>query len=105
MGNPEDQAAGRQHIPYKVAYDWEDQSGQTHTMEMPPYFISDIEAARINLREFSQNARSSYIQTILAGANPIVCHTFQAALAYTAFGQVSTGTETIGRTLANTIRE
>jgi hypothetical protein len=72
----------------KTEYTWEDSTGQHHTMEMPPYFISDIEAARQSIRQFIYQARSAYIETLLADSNPIVCRTFQAALAYTVFDQV-----------------
>jgi hypothetical protein len=72
----------------KTGYSWEDSKGQNHTMDMPPYFISDIEAARRSIREFLYLARPGYIETLLADSNPIVCRTFQAALAYTTFGQV-----------------
>ena len=72
----------------KIGYAWEDSTGQRHTMDMPPYFISDIEAARRNIKEFIYLARPGYIEALLTDSNPIVCRTFQAALAYTAFGQV-----------------
>ncbi|KAH8768532.1 hypothetical protein BGZ57DRAFT_766227 [Hyaloscypha finlandica] len=71
----------------KIGYAWEDSTGQRHTMDMPPYFISDIEAARRNIKEFIYLARPGYIEALLTDSNPIVCRTFQAALAYTAFGQ------------------
>ena len=58
-------------------------------MEMPPYFISDMEAARQSIRQFHYHARSAYVEALLADANPIERQTFQAALVYTAFGQVS----------------
>jgi hypothetical protein len=57
-------------------------------MNMPPYFISDTEAARRSIREFIYSARTGYIEALLADSNPIVCRTFEAALAYTTFGQV-----------------
>lgn len=72
----------------KTAHEWTDLDGQRHTMEMPPYFICDLEGARKNIREFSRNVRSAYIETILTDSNPIVCQTFQQALAYTAFNPV-----------------
>ncbi|KAH8667632.1 hypothetical protein BGZ60DRAFT_409666 [Tricladium varicosporioides] len=71
----------------KTGYAWEDMTGQHHTMDMPPYFISDIEAARRSVQEFIYQARSDYIETLLADSNPIARQTFQAALAYTAFSQ------------------
>lgn len=58
-------------------------------METPPYFISDPEAARQNIREFLQNIRGTYIDHLLADSNLIVQRTFQAALHYRAFNKVS----------------
>lgn len=65
----------------KTAYEWVDSVGQHRTMEMPPYFISDLEAARQSIRHFSHNVRSAHIKTLLADSDPIVRQTFQAALA------------------------
>jgi hypothetical protein len=73
----------------RTAYFWTDSSGQHRSMEMPPYFISDMAAARQSICEFLRNARSVYIETLLTDSNPIVRKTFQAALVYNAFGQVS----------------
>lgn len=73
----------------RTAYHWTDPSGQERTMEMPPYFISDTEAARRSVQEFLHNARSAYIEALLAESNPIVLQTFQIALTCVAFDQVS----------------
>ncbi|KAH7395630.1 hypothetical protein BKA64DRAFT_674136 [Cadophora sp. MPI-SDFR-AT-0126] len=73
----------------KTGYTWEDSSGQSHTMEMPPYFISDIEKARKSVCSFIHQARPAYIDTLLADSEPIVSRTFQIAMAYTAFNQSS----------------
>ena len=73
----------------RTKYFWTDSAGQVRSMEMPPYFISDIDAARRSIRNFLQNARSPYIQSLLEDSNPLIRQTFQAALVYTAFGQVS----------------
>lgn len=73
----------------RTTYYWTDSSGNPRSMEMPPYFISDVEAARRDIRRFHHNARSAYFETLLEDANPIVRQTFQAALVYNAFGQVS----------------
>lgn len=66
----------------RTAYFWTDSCGQPRPMEMPPYFISDMDAARQNIREFLHNARSVYIETLLGDSNPM-------ALVYAAFGQVN----------------
>jgi hypothetical protein len=73
----------------RTAYFWTDSFGQHRSMEMPPYFISDMAAARQSICEFLRNARSAYIETLLADSNSIVRKTFQAALVYNLLGQVS----------------
>lgn len=74
----------------RTTYFWTDRSGHPRSMEMPPYFISDLDAARQSIRMFLSTARSPYIDSLLADSNPIVCKTFQAALTFVAFGQAST---------------
>lgn len=73
----------------RTAYFWTDPSGKPRSLEMPPYFIADLEAARQQLREFTKRVRSVYIETLITDSNPIVQQTFQAALLFTAFGEVS----------------
>lgn len=72
----------------RTAYFWTDSSGQLQSMEMPPIFISDLEAARQELMNFTKRVRSVYIETLVADSNPIVRQTFQAALLFATFGQV-----------------
>lgn len=73
----------------RTAYFWTDSSGQRRSMKMPPYFISNVVAARRSICEFLRSVRSVYIETLLADSNSIIRKTFQAALVYNAFGQVS----------------
>jgi hypothetical protein len=73
----------------RTAYHWNDSSGQHRSMKMPPYFISDLEAARDSIRQFLFYARAAYIEALLADSNSIVRETFQVALDFIAFGQVS----------------
>lgn len=57
---------------------------------MPPYFISDLEAARQELVDFTRRVRSVYIETLVTDSNPIVRQTFEAAMLFATFGQVRT---------------
>lgn len=59
-------------------------------MEMPPYFISNLEEARQELVNFTRRVRSVYIETLVADSNPIVRQTFEAAMRFAAFGDVRT---------------
>ena len=74
----------------RTAYFWTDSSGRLRTMEMPPYFISDLEAARQELVDFTRRVRSVYIETLVADSNPILRQTFEAAMLFATFGQVGT---------------
>ena len=73
----------------RTAYFWTDSSGELCSMEVSPYFISNIEAARQSLREFIHNARSAYKETLLADSDPFIRLTFQAALTYNTWREVS----------------
>ncbi|KAI0597494.1 hypothetical protein F4775DRAFT_256701 [Biscogniauxia sp. FL1348] len=71
----------------RTDYFWTDPYGQPRRMRMPPYFISDMEAASQSIRELLHSARSVYIETLLSDANPLVRETIQAALIHNTFGQ------------------
>ncbi|KAK4660338.1 hypothetical protein QC762_118060 [Podospora pseudocomata] len=72
----------------RTAYFWTDKkTGLLRSMEMPPYFISDMDAAKASVVEFLRNARSVYIDTLLGDASPITRKTFESALRFSAFGQ------------------
>ncbi|KAF3768124.1 hypothetical protein M406DRAFT_275913 [Cryphonectria parasitica EP155] len=73
----------------RTAYYWTDWSGRPRSMEMPPYFISDLEEARKNLFDFTRNVRSVYIETITADSNSIIRKTFQAALHFGAYSNAN----------------
>lgn len=70
-------------------------------MEMPPYFISDLEAARQSIRTFLSDVRSTYIQSLLDDSNPIIYKTFQTALTFVAYRQASIMASTCS-TITNT---
>ncbi|KAK4174899.1 hypothetical protein QBC36DRAFT_332626 [Triangularia setosa] len=72
----------------RTTYFWTDEkTGLLRSMEMPPYFISDMDAAKASIVEFLRNSRSVYIDTLLGDASPITRHTFESALRFSAFGQ------------------
>jgi hypothetical protein len=71
-----------------TGYNWEDTEGNARRMEMPAYYISDLEEALFNIQEFASHSRSLYIEAHLSDSNPIIRQTFQVALGYIAFNQV-----------------
>jgi len=72
-----------------TGYMWEDPNGKKQMMEMPCYWIVDLEEALLNIQEYGRRSRSLYIESLLADANPIIRQTFQVALSYTAFAKAS----------------
>jgi hypothetical protein len=62
-----------------VSYPWKDSSGQDHLLEMPPYYISDMEEAKRNILQYLRKTTQSYLKSLLSGANPIIHETFKQA--------------------------
>ena len=71
-----------------TGYNWEDTEGNPRRMEMPAYYISDLEEALFNIKEFASRSRSLYIEAHLSDSNSIIRQTFQLALGYLAFTRV-----------------
>ncbi|KAM5358791.1 hypothetical protein ACJZ2D_014999 [Fusarium nematophilum] len=69
----------------RTTYFWTDPDGNPREMEVPPYFISDLEEAKHNIRRFVHEVRSTYIDTLHGDSNPLIRQTFQAALMFSAF--------------------
>ncbi|KAI8626340.1 hypothetical protein F5Y19DRAFT_227142 [Xylariaceae sp. FL1651] len=65
-----------------TSYSWKDSSNNTRKMEMPPYFIYDLNEAVANMQEYATLSRSSYISSLLDGHNQVACLTFEAAFRY-----------------------
>ncbi|KAK4197782.1 hypothetical protein QBC40DRAFT_180181 [Triangularia verruculosa] len=72
----------------RTAYFWTDEkTGLLRSMEMPPYFIGDMDAAKANILEFLRKSRAIYIDSLLGDASSITRKTFESALRFSAFGQ------------------
>ena len=72
-----------------TGYTWHDPQGHTQMMEMPPYYMSDMTQALVDIQDYGVRSFSSYIDSLLDGANPIIWKTFQAAYNYVTFTKVS----------------
>lgn len=71
-----------------TGYAWHDSEGSTQIMEMPPYYISNMPQALVDIQEYGDLSCPLYIQSLLDGTNPIVWKTFQAAYNYVTFSKV-----------------
>ncbi|KAK3328688.1 hypothetical protein B0T19DRAFT_197119 [Cercophora scortea] len=65
-----------------TAWKWNDETGVEHAMEMPPYYICDMDEMQANMRQAAVEGREEYINGLLHAANPIVRRTFEAAFRY-----------------------
>ncbi|OTB09303.1 hypothetical protein M426DRAFT_77483 [Hypoxylon sp. CI-4A] len=79
----------------RTAYNWTDLSGNLRSMEVPPFYISDLREASQGIRQFVHSVRSIYIEALLADSNPLIRQTFQAALTYATFNQTGLVTEAL----------
>lgn len=73
----------------KTSFPWRDASGVAREMEMPHFYMVDLEETERALNEYNRRSYIVYIQKILRDKNPIVWTTFQAAIRYSASGKVS----------------
>jgi hypothetical protein len=67
-----------------ICYKWWDLPGQCHAMEMPPFFIFDLEQTRKELLGYVTAAAPSYITHLLKDKNTITRDTFREACQYSA---------------------
>ncbi|KAK3686249.1 hypothetical protein B0T22DRAFT_483143 [Podospora appendiculata] len=65
-----------------TAWKWNDEAGVEHAMEMPPYYICDMDEMERNMGKAAMQGREEYINGLLHAANPIVRRTFEAAFRY-----------------------
>ena len=65
-----------------TAYVWHDKEGNMQTLDMPPYYISDMPQALVNIQLYGQSTSQLYTEYLLKDANPIIRITFDAAHCY-----------------------
>ena len=63
----------------KTASTWKDQAG-THEMEMPPYYLGNIEQVKSNMAEYFEKCSHVYLHSLLDGSDEIVRDTFTMAM-------------------------
>jgi len=65
-----------------TAYVWTDTAGVKREYALPPYYISDMAEAGVNMRRYAQTARPEFTKALLVNSNPIVQKTFREAERY-----------------------
>ncbi|KAL3489018.1 hypothetical protein BJX62DRAFT_165917 [Aspergillus germanicus] len=65
-----------------TAYVWTDSNGITREYALPPYYISNVAEAAVNLRVYARAARREFTTALLATSNPIIQKTFKEAERY-----------------------
>lgn len=74
-----------------TAFRWADSAdGSERIFELPPYYISDMAEARVNIQQFVREARTEFTRTLLINGNPIIQKTFNEAERYCKVSNVST---------------
>ncbi|KAK6334551.1 hypothetical protein TWF730_003765 [Orbilia blumenaviensis] len=63
----------------KTSYYWVDSKGKKKEIDMPHYFIYDMEEAKRNMERYARQARPLYIKEYLKNTNPIIQKTFEIA--------------------------
>ena len=72
-----------------VDYHWSHDELGPQQYSMPPYYITDMNTALENIREYSNKACAVYIDTLMREANPILAKTFRRARQYAIKTKVS----------------
>ncbi|KAI2463849.1 hypothetical protein F4781DRAFT_100073 [Annulohypoxylon bovei var. microspora] len=65
-----------------ISWKWRDKTSRERVMEMPPFYISNVEEATWNMRNAVSSMKEEYINCLLGVANPIIRKTFEAAFRY-----------------------
>ncbi|KAI1439981.1 hypothetical protein F5Y02DRAFT_32815 [Annulohypoxylon stygium] len=65
-----------------ISWKWRDKAFQERVMEMPPFYICNVEEAACNMRQAVAFRKEEYVNCLLGEANPIIRKTFEAAFRY-----------------------
>lgn len=72
----------------KTSYVWKDENGE-NTMEMPHYWITNIQEAKKVVGEYIKRSVYEYIELALKGSDSILRDTFFVAAHFASSGNVS----------------
>lgn len=72
-----------------TGYPWHDKEGIPKILDMPPYYISDMSQPVVGIQAYERSSCVPCLKSLLAGANPIVRKTIQAAADYLDHSKVS----------------
>ncbi|KAF4436524.1 hypothetical protein FACUT_6382 [Fusarium acutatum] len=66
----------------KTSYPWRDSAGNQRMLELPHYYIADMDSHRRVIDEYNQKSYKVYIQRLLKGKSPLMIWTLQEAIRF-----------------------
>ncbi|PNP79450.1 hypothetical protein FNYG_07066 [Fusarium nygamai] len=66
----------------KTSYPWRDSAGNQRMLELPHYYIADMDSHERVIDEYNQKSYKVYIQRLLKGKSPLMIWTLQEAIRF-----------------------
>ncbi|KAH7210892.1 uncharacterized protein BKA55DRAFT_599953 [Fusarium redolens] len=66
----------------KTSYPWRDSAGNQRMLELPHYYIADMDSHQRVIDEYNQKSYLVYIQRLLKGKSPLMIWTLQEAIRF-----------------------
>ncbi|KAF5598018.1 hypothetical protein FPCIR_3350 [Fusarium pseudocircinatum] len=66
----------------KTSYPWKDSAGNQRLLELPHYYIADMDSHQRVIDEYNQKSYKVYIQRLLKGKSPLMIWTLQEAIRF-----------------------
>nr|RBQ88733.1 hypothetical protein FVER53263_06550 [Fusarium verticillioides] len=66
----------------KTSYPWRDSAGNQRMLELPHYYIADMDSHQRVIDEYNQKSYKVYIQRLLKGKSPLMIWTLQEAIRF-----------------------
>jgi hypothetical protein len=66
----------------KTSYPWRDSAGNQQMLELPHYYIADMDSHQRVIDEYNQKSYLVYIQRLLKGKSPLMIWTLQEAIRF-----------------------
>ncbi|KAL9565719.1 hypothetical protein ACKAV7_009901 [Fusarium commune] len=73
----------------KTSYPWRDSAGNQRMLELPHYYIADMDSHQRVIDEYNQKSYKVYIQRLLKGKSPLMIWTLQEAIRFSETHQSS----------------
>lgn len=73
----------------KTSYPWRDSAGNQRMLELPHYYIADMDSHQRVIDQYNQKSYKVYIQRLLKGKSPLMIWTLQEAIRFSETHQSS----------------